>query len=75
MKDNNKVTTTNVFELVCDAKYRLSSDISIMPKVVNTEDNWNTGIFSITLDSDVTVGGMLARVEDISMEKVSITHK
>ncbi|MFX1256034.1 MAG: TrmB family transcriptional regulator [Promethearchaeota archaeon] len=64
-----------IAEVSIDGYSQAGKKVNIEGKVVNTENNWNTGIFSITLDSNVTIGGMLARVEDIIMEKIAIKPK
>ncbi|MFX1534420.1 MAG: TrmB family transcriptional regulator [Promethearchaeota archaeon] len=64
-----------VAEVSIEGYSQAGKKVKLEGKVVHTEDNWNTGIFSITLDSNVTIGGMLARVEDIIAEKISIRHK
>ncbi|MFX0063168.1 MAG: TrmB family transcriptional regulator [Candidatus Hermodarchaeota archaeon] len=64
-----------VAEVSIEGHSQAGEKVHIEGKVVHAEDNWNTGIFSITLDSNVTIGGMLARIEDIIAEKISIKHK
>lgn len=47
-------------------------------EVIQTESNWETGKFSITIKSEgkhVTLGGMLATLEDISANKIIIQPK
>ncbi|MHA1214872.1 MAG: TrmB family transcriptional regulator sugar-binding domain-containing protein [Candidatus Hodarchaeales archaeon] len=51
--------------------------VDIEGRVIKTEASWNTGTFSLHIlsgEDKISVGGMLATLEDITAEKIEINH-
>ncbi|MFX0093875.1 MAG: TrmB family transcriptional regulator [Candidatus Hodarchaeota archaeon] len=59
-------------QVIVEGYSKAGEKTRLKAKVIRTEANWNTGIFSVFLDSKISVGGMLATAEDVSAERIMI---